>query len=116
MVRIARTPDLFSYLRDCKGNFEVQVGDGRLSLEKQPERRYGLIALDAFSSDAIPIHLLTREAIEMYVRQAAPGRGARLPRVEQVPGPGARARQRGARAHGLELLRPGRQDREPRAG
>ena len=73
VVRIARNPDLFSYLRDCKGNFEVQVGDGRLLLEGQPQRRYGLIALDAFSSDAIPIHLLTREAIEMYVRKLRPG-------------------------------------------
>ena len=73
VVRIARNPDLFSYLRDCKGNFEVQVGDGRLLLEGQPQRRYGLIALDAFSSDAIPIHLLTREAIEMYVGKLRPG-------------------------------------------
>ena len=49
------------------------MGDGRLLLEGQPQRRYGLIALDAFSSDAIPIHLLTREAIEMYVGKLRPG-------------------------------------------
>jgi hypothetical protein len=66
VVKLASDPDLFSYLRDCDGNLEVKVGDGRLLLKEQPRDQFGLIALDAFSSDAIPIHLLTREATEMY--------------------------------------------------
>jgi hypothetical protein len=64
--RIARDPRLFTYLRDCPGSFEVVLGDARISLARAPDRRYGLIVLDAFSSDAIPVHLLTREAVELY--------------------------------------------------
>jgi hypothetical protein len=64
--RIARDPRLFTYLRDCPGSFDVVLGDGRISLARSPERRYDLIVLDAFSSDAIPVHLLTKEAVELY--------------------------------------------------
>jgi hypothetical protein len=64
--RIARDPRLFTYLRDCPGGFDVVLGDARISLARAPDRRYGLIVLDAFSSDAIPVHLLTREAVELY--------------------------------------------------
>ena len=71
--RIARDPRLFTYLRDCPGTFEVVLGDARLSLARDPERRYGLIVLDAFSSDAIPVHLLTREAVELYRSRLEPG-------------------------------------------
>lgn len=64
--RIARDPRLFTYLRDCRGEFSVVLGDARLKLERAPDRRYGLIVADAFSSDAVPVHLLTREALELY--------------------------------------------------
>src|SRR6266545_1960750 len=64
--RIATNPRLFTYLRDCQGSFDVVLGDARFSLTRSPERRYGLIVLDAFSSDAIPVHLLTKEAVELY--------------------------------------------------
>jgi hypothetical protein len=64
--RIARDPRLFSYLRDCPGSFDVVLGDARISLARSPDRRYDLIVLDAFSSDAIPVHLLTRQAVELY--------------------------------------------------
>ena len=112
VVRIARTPDLFSYLRDCKGNFEVQVGDGRLLLEGQPRaplRPDRSRRLQLRRDPDPPAHPRGDRDVR---GQAAPGRGARLPRVEQVPGPGARARQRGAR-RGARVLRPGRQGREP---
>ncbi|MDQ3849590.1 MAG: fused MFS/spermidine synthase [Actinomycetota bacterium] len=64
--RIARDPRLFTFLRDCPGRYDVVLGDARLSLARAPRRRYGLIVLDAFTSDAIPIHLLTREALALY--------------------------------------------------
>src|SRR6266542_3825668 len=64
--RIASNPRLFTYLRDCQGSFDVVLGDARVSLTRSPQRRYGLIVLDAFSSDAIPVHLLTKEAVELY--------------------------------------------------
>jgi len=64
--RIARDPRLFTYLRDCPGRYDVVLGDARLSLSRAADRRYGLIVLDAFTSDAIPTHLLTREALALY--------------------------------------------------
>lgn len=64
--RIARDPRLFTFLRDCPGRHDVVLGDARLSLSRAPSRRYGLIVLDAFTSDAIPTHLVTREALALY--------------------------------------------------
>ena len=66
VVRIARDPSLFTFLRDCPGIIDVVVGDGRLTLGRAPDGNYGLILIDAFSSDAIPAHLLTREALRLY--------------------------------------------------
>ena len=63
--RLARDPRYFTFLRDCPA--KVVVGDARLTLRDAPERHYGLIVLDAFSGDAIPMHLLTREALKLYL-------------------------------------------------
>ncbi|HJU65518.1 MAG TPA: fused MFS/spermidine synthase [Gemmatimonadaceae bacterium] len=65
--RIARNPRFFTYLRDCPPTTRVVLGDARLSLADAPDGEYDLILLDAFSSDAIPFHLLTREAIALYM-------------------------------------------------
>ena len=64
--RIARDPRLFTYLRDCPGELDVVLGDARLKLKRAADRRYGLVVADAFSSDAVPVHLLTREALALY--------------------------------------------------
>ena len=64
--RIARDPRFFTYLRDCAGTFDVVLGDARLSLRRSARRRFGLLIADAFTSDAIPVHLLTREALDLY--------------------------------------------------
>jgi spermidine synthase len=69
--KIARDDRLFTYLRDCPPQIEVVIGDARMALRKAPERHYDLFVLDAFSSDAIPVHLLTREAIELYLAKTA---------------------------------------------
>ena len=58
----------FTYLTQCKGKVEVVAGDARLSLEKEPPQHFDLLVIDAFSSDAIPVHLLTREAFTVYER------------------------------------------------
>jgi hypothetical protein len=58
----------FSYLPKCPGNVEVARGDARLSLEREPPQHLDLLVLDAFSGDAIPVHLLTKEAFEVYQR------------------------------------------------
>jgi spermidine synthase len=65
--KIARDTNLFTYLSDCRGDFNVVLGDGRLKLAEAPNQEYGMIVGEAFSSDAIPVHLLTREAIDMYL-------------------------------------------------
>ncbi|MGW3774293.1 spermidine synthase [Actinomadura verrucosospora] len=73
VVRIARDPRYFTYLRDCPCRVRTIVGDGRLELQRAPDRSYGMILLDAFSSDAVPTHLLTRQAIGLYAAKLAPG-------------------------------------------
>jgi spermidine synthase len=67
VVRIASNPRYFTYLKECRGNFDVVLGDGRLTLARAPEQWYGMIVLDAFSSDSIPTHLVTREAMALYL-------------------------------------------------
>lgn len=64
--RIASSPRYFSYLNDCRGQVKLILGDARLMMEKAPPHHYGIIILDAFSSDAIPVHLLTQEAVNLY--------------------------------------------------
>jgi SAM-dependent methyltransferase len=72
VARIARDPRLFTYLRDCAGRHDIVLGDGRQSLAAARDERFGLIALDAFTSDAVPVHLITREAIALYLRRLRP--------------------------------------------
>lgn len=69
---IATNPKYFTFLRDSKADVRIVMGDARLSLREQPDGRYGMIVLDAFSSDAIPVHLLTEEAFQMYLRKLTP--------------------------------------------
>ncbi len=63
----------FTYLGQGKAHTEVVLGDARLSLEAEPAQAYDLLAVDAFSSDSIPVHLLTREAFALYFRHLKPG-------------------------------------------
>jgi hypothetical protein len=72
VVRIAQDARLFRYLQRADGAVGIHEGDGRLQLAKAPDRTYGLIVLDAFSSDAVPVHLLTREAFSVYRAKLAP--------------------------------------------
>lgn len=62
----------FSYLSDCRGKVEVLIGDGRLLLESESNQNYDLLVIDAFSSDSIPVHLLTVEALQLYFRHLKP--------------------------------------------
>ncbi|MBI5281385.1 MAG: fused MFS/spermidine synthase [Candidatus Solibacter usitatus] len=68
--KIARND--FWYLENAAGVVEVVMGDARLSMEREPKQNYDLIAVDAFSSDSIPVHLLTREAMGVYFRHLKP--------------------------------------------
>jgi hypothetical protein len=62
----------FTFFTHSQADKEIMMGDARLTLENQPPQNFDLIAVDAFSSDAIPIHLLTREAFELYFKQMKP--------------------------------------------
>ncbi|HEX4936425.1 MAG TPA: fused MFS/spermidine synthase, partial [Gemmatimonadaceae bacterium] len=73
VVSIATHPQLFTYLRRCQPDVRIVMGDARLSLASAPDASFDLITLDAFSSDAIPVHLMTREALRLYVRKLRPG-------------------------------------------
>ena len=72
IVRIARDPERFTFLTSCAPDATIVLGDARLTLVDAPDAAYDLIIVDAFSSDAIPIHLMTREAMELYARKIAP--------------------------------------------
>jgi len=65
--------NLFTYIRDSGAQVKVLEGDARITLENQPPQNYDVLVVDAFSGDAIPLHLLTREAIALYRRHLAPG-------------------------------------------
>jgi hypothetical protein len=69
--RIART--WFTYLGDSPGKMEVVLGDARLSLEREAPQGFDVLAVDAFSGDSIPVHLITVEAFTEYLRHMKPG-------------------------------------------
>jgi hypothetical protein len=71
-IRIARDPKLFTFLSECGSNVQITLGDARLTLAEAPSGAYNLVIVDAFSSDAIPIHLLTREAMAIYRDKVGP--------------------------------------------
>jgi hypothetical protein len=73
VARIARDPRYFTFLRDCLARTDVVLGDGRLSLAQAPDGHFDLMVLDVFSSDAIPVHFLTREAINLYLTKLSGG-------------------------------------------
>ncbi len=73
VVDLALDPRYFSYLADAATQPRIVLGDGRLSLTGEPARALDLLVLDAFSSDSVPAHLLTREAMQAYARELKPG-------------------------------------------
>lgn len=73
VITIATERRFFSYLADSSAAIDIVKGDGRLSLEAAPDDSHDLVVLDAFSSDTLPVHLITREAMELYDRVLRPG-------------------------------------------
>lgn len=72
-ARFAQDPRYFTYMQDCpRGPVNIVLGDGRLNIAKEPDGAFDVIMVDAFSGDAIPVHLLTKEAIELYKRKLSP--------------------------------------------
>jgi hypothetical protein len=73
VARIAGDPRFFTYLRDSRADVKIVLGDGRRMIAHVPDGTSDLVIVDAFSSDAVPVHLLTREALELYLRKLRPG-------------------------------------------
>lgn len=67
VAEIAENREYFTFLKDCGSPYEIILGDGRLKIENKPDDYYDVIVGDAFSSDNIPVHIMTKEAIELYV-------------------------------------------------
>ncbi len=72
MVDTARDPKYFTYIQNCEPDLKPVIGDARLTFAKEPDGIYDLIIVDAYSSDAIPIHLATQEAMKIYKDKLAP--------------------------------------------
>ncbi|WP_426436180.1 spermidine synthase [Bradyrhizobium genosp. P] len=72
MVDTARDPKYFTYIQNCEPNLKPVIGDARLTFAREPDGVYDLIIVDAYSSDAIPIHLATEEAMAIYKQKLAP--------------------------------------------
>jgi len=69
MIDLARNSDLFTYLQACPAKAKLIKNDGRLAVAKVPDHSQNLLILDAFNSDAIPVHLMTREAFTLYQKK-----------------------------------------------
>ncbi|MFZ2410630.1 MAG: fused MFS/spermidine synthase, partial [Candidatus Methanoperedens sp.] len=77
IVRIARNPEYFTYLSECPATVDITMGDARISMEQelrkgQPQN-FDVLVIDAFNSDSVPVHLLTREAFKLYLSHITPG-------------------------------------------
>ncbi|ETR78868.1 hypothetical protein X566_15300 [Afipia sp. P52-10] len=72
MIDTAADPKYFTFIRDCYPDIKPVLGDARLTFAKEPDGAYDIIVVDAYSSDAIPIHLATREAMAIYKQKLAP--------------------------------------------
>jgi hypothetical protein len=72
VVQIAQDPRYFTYLSQSRAPYDIVLGEGRLNLARQRDGEFDILVLDAFTSDAIPTHLITREAIQLYLEKLKP--------------------------------------------
>jgi SAM-dependent methyltransferase len=72
VIDVARNPNLFTFLHDHLPDAPIVLGDARLQLRHAPDAGFDILVVDCFSSDAIPVHLLTREALALYLRKLGP--------------------------------------------
>jgi SAM-dependent methyltransferase len=73
VVRLARDPRYFTYLAEARAPYDIVMGEGRLNLARRRDAEFDVLVLDAFTSDAIPTHLITREAVQLYLEKLKPG-------------------------------------------
>lgn len=70
---IARNPDYFTFMSTCAGSSPTHLGDARIVLDQQKDKKFDILVIDAYSSDAVPVHLTTAEALKLYRDRLAPG-------------------------------------------
>ena len=87
----------FSYLKDSDATIELPLGDARLKLEREAPQGFDVLAIDAFSSDAIPVHLITKEAVQVYLKHMKPDGVIAYHVTNRYPRPGAGRRGHRAR-------------------
>jgi spermidine synthase len=72
VIRISKNPKNFTFIAKCQPDIDIAVGDARLTMAKEADSSFDLFIIDAFSSDAIPVHMLTKEAIELFLSKLKP--------------------------------------------
>jgi hypothetical protein len=72
VINIAKNPKNFSFISKCQPDIDIAIGDARLTMAKEPDASFDLLVIDAFSSDAIPVHMLTKEAVELFLSKLKP--------------------------------------------
>jgi hypothetical protein len=72
VIGIAKNPKIFSFISTCQPDIDIAIGDARLTMAKEPDQSFDLLIIDAFSSDAIPVHMLTKEAVELFLSKLKP--------------------------------------------
>jgi hypothetical protein len=72
VINISKNPKNFTFLSKCQPDIDIAIGDARLTIAKEPDASFDLFIIDAFTSDAIPVHMLTKEAVELFLRKLKP--------------------------------------------
>jgi hypothetical protein len=72
VINIAKNPKNFTFITKCQPDIDIAIGDARLTMAKEKDASFDLLIIDAFSSDAIPVHMLTKEAVELFLSKLKP--------------------------------------------
>jgi hypothetical protein len=72
VIKISKNPKNFTFITKCQPDIDIAIGDARLTIAKEDDSTFDLFIIDAFTSDAIPVHMLTKEAVELFLRKLKP--------------------------------------------
>jgi spermidine synthase len=72
VIKIAKNPQNFTFVSKCQPDIDIAIGDARLTIAREPDASFDLFIIDAFTSDAIPVHMLTKEAVELFLSKLKP--------------------------------------------
>ena len=98
VIKIAKNPKNFTFISKCQPDIDIVIGDARLTIAKEQDESFDLFIIDAFTSDAIPVHMLTKEAVKLYPRQAEARRRGAAAHLQPLPRPRTRCWARSRRS------------------